>query len=44
MKNRETGESMHGGIIKPAKYMMKMFYYIMVVYINNLTGRKKVKK
>lgn len=44
MKNRETGESMHGGIVKPAKYMMKMFYYIFAVYINNITGRKKVKK
>lgn len=44
MKNRETGESMHGGIVKPAKYMMKMFYYITVVYFNNITGRKKVKK
>lgn len=44
MKNRETGESMHGGIIKPAKYMMKMFYYISVVYINHITGRKRVKQ
>lgn len=44
MKNREFGESMHGGIIKPIKYMFKMFYYIIMVFFNNLTGKKKVKK
>lgn len=44
MKNREFGESMHGGIIKPVKYMFKMFYYIIMVFFNNLTGKKKVKK
>lgn len=43
MLNREAGESMHGGIVKPAKYMMKMFYYIALVYFNNITGRKKVR-
>lgn len=41
MKNREFGESMHGGIIKPIKYMFKMFYYIIMVYVDNLTGRSK---
>ncbi len=40
MKNREFGESMHSGILKPAKYMIKMFYYILVVFANHLTGRK----
>lgn len=44
MKNREFGESMHGGVIKPIKYMLKMFYYILVVFFNNLTGKKKVSK
>lgn len=43
MKNREFGESMHGGIIKPIKYMMKMFYYIVMVYFNNLLGKDKKK-
>lgn len=40
MRNREFGESMHGGIIKPIKYMFKMCYYIVVVFLNNLTGKK----
>ncbi len=35
---------MHGGVIKPIKYMLKMFYYILVVFFNNLTGKKKVSK
>lgn len=43
MKNREFGESMHGGIIKPIKYMLKMFYYIVMVYFNNLFGKVKKK-
>ncbi|MDD4508600.1 MAG: glycosyltransferase family 2 protein [Eubacteriaceae bacterium] len=41
MKNREFGESMHGGIVKPVKYMFKMFYYIIMVYFNNITGKKR---
>ncbi|MEG0681713.1 MAG: glycosyltransferase family 2 protein [Eubacterium sp.] len=44
MKEREFGESMHGGIIKPIKYMFKMTYYSDVIFFNNLTGRRKVKK
>ena len=44
MKNRESGESMHGGIVKPAKYMFKMIYYIIVVFFNNITGMKKVRR
>ena len=28
MRLREAGESMHGGIIKPIKYMINMFYTI----------------
>lgn len=44
MKNREFGESMHGGVVEPMKYMFKMFYYIIIVYFNNLTGRKRRSK
>ena len=43
MKNREFGESMHGGIIKPIKYMIKMCYYIIIVFATNLY-RKANKK
>ncbi len=38
MRLRETGESMHGGVIKPIKYMVNMFYTIFFVLI---TYRKK---
>ncbi len=31
MREREFGESMHGGIIKPIKYMIKMIYSIFVI-------------
>lgn len=41
MRLREAGESMHGGIIKPIKYMINMFYTILFVVIK--TPRKKVK-
>ncbi|MBC3796741.1 glycosyltransferase family 2 protein [Acetobacterium tundrae] len=43
MKNREFGESMHGGIIKPIKYMIKMFYYIIIVFATNLYGKANKK-
>lgn len=33
MRLREAGESMHDGIIKPIKYMIKMFYTILFVLI-----------
>jgi len=39
MRLRETGESMHGGIIKPIKYMIKVFYTICFIIIKNI-GRK----
>lgn len=42
MRIRENGESMHGGIIKPIKYMVHMFYAIVLIVIQNI-GRKKVK-
>ena len=33
MRLREAGESMHGGIIKPIKYMINMFYTIIFIVI-----------
>ena len=42
MRLRENGESMHGGIIKPIKYMINMFYTIFFIIIQNI-GVKKVK-
>ena len=38
MRLREAGESMHGGIIKPIKYMINMFYTIFFILI---TYKKK---
>lgn len=38
MRLREAGESMHGGILKPIKYMINMFYTIFFILI---TYRKK---
>ena len=43
MRNREFGESMHGGILKPIKYMFLMTYTIIVVILNNI-GRRRNKK
>lgn len=43
MRIREEGESMHGGIIKPIKYMINMFYTIIFIVIQNI-GVKKVNK
>lgn len=37
MRNREFGESMHGGLIKPMKYMIVMIYSIIIL----LTRRKE---
>lgn len=34
MRLREAGESMHGGIIKPIKYMINMFYTILFIIIS----------
>lgn len=42
MRLREVGESMHGGIIKPIKYMIQMFYEVIIIVIKSL-GVKKVK-
>lgn len=43
MRNREFGESMHGGIIKPIKYMIVMMYTIVIIILNKLLGRRKKK-
>lgn len=42
MRLRENGVSMHSGIIKPIKYMIEMFYNIIIIVIKNI-GVKKVK-
>lgn len=42
MRIRENGESMHGGIIKPIKYMIKLFYTIIIIIVINIK-RKEVK-
>lgn len=42
MRLRETGESMHSGIIKPIKYMIQMFYEVIIITIKSI-GVKKVK-
>ncbi|MCX8075002.1 MAG: glycosyltransferase family 2 protein [Clostridia bacterium] len=41
MRIRENGQSMHGGIIKPIKYMIVMFYTIIIILLRNIF-RKKV--
>ena len=43
MRLREVGESMHGGIIKPIKYMINMFYTIFFILIQNI-GVKRVRE
>lgn len=42
MRLRENGESMHGGILKPIKYMINMFYTIFFILITS--KKKKVHK
>ncbi len=43
MRLRENGESMHSGIIKPIKYMIEMFYTIIIIFIKNI-GIRRVNK
>ena len=43
MRLREDGESMHGGIVKPIKYMVNMFYTVIFIVIQHVF-KKKVKK
>lgn len=40
MRVRVDGVSMHGGIIKPIKYMINMFYTIIFIVIKNLFNKK----
>lgn len=42
MRLREAGESMHGGIIKPIKYMVKQFYECIVLVVKYL-GKRSIK-
>lgn len=41
MRERKYGESMHKGIIKPIKYMIKVFYNIIIIILRNLFRKKK---
>ena len=41
MRNREFGKSMHGGIIKPIKYMILMLYTITILTLNKIFRRRK---
>lgn len=41
MKENNTGQSMHGGIIKPIKYMIKVFYSIFIIFIRHAFRRSK---
>ena len=40
MRSRENGESMHGGIIKPIKYMIKVSYSIVIILLQNIKFRR----
>ena len=40
MRQSNTGQSMHGGIIKPIKYMIKILYTIIIIIIKNI-GKKR---
>lgn len=41
MRIREAGESIHGGIIKPIKYMVNMFYAIVFILIQYPKNRRR---
>ena len=41
MRFREFGESMHGGIIKPIKYMLEMFYTIFIILLRHIFRRRE---
>ena len=41
MRIREDGVSMHGGIIKPIKYMTSMIYTIFFIVISNMFSKKE---
>ena len=43
MRLREYGESMHGGIIKPIKYMIESIYTIIIIFLRNIFRRGEKK-
>lgn len=43
MRLREFGESMHGGILKPIKYMISILYTICIIILRNSFRRRGVK-
>lgn len=43
MRLREFGESMHGGILKPIKYMISVLYTISIIIIRNIFRRRGAK-
>lgn len=42
MRNREFGESMHGGVFKPFKYMVKMMYAILLILFKRRVWLRRV--
>ncbi len=43
MRLREFGESMHGGILKPIRYMAMMMYTIAFILLNNISFKRRKK-
>ncbi len=41
MREREFGESMHSGVIKPIKYMVNMTYSIFLILIDKVLSRRR---
>lgn len=44
MRLREFGESMHGGILKPIKYMISILYTICIIILRNIFRRRGAKQ
>lgn len=44
MRSRESGESMHGGIVAPIKYMVNMFYSIFFVFLQHFGFKRRFKE
>lgn len=42
MRERKYGKSMHKGMIGPMKYMIKVFYNIIIIILRNLFRKKKL--
>ena len=40
MRLREFGESMHGGILKPIKYMISILYTICIIILRNVFRKR----